>query len=88
MVLAVDRLVVHVSQRVVHPAHVPLEREAQAAEVRRPRDAGPGGRFLGDRQHARVLQVDLLVELLEEVDRFEVLAAAVQLGIHSPSLRL
>ena len=43
----------HVAQRVVHPAHVPLEAEAQAAEVRRPGDARPGGRLLGDRDDAR-----------------------------------
>src|SRR6478735_6326396 len=35
VVLAVDRLVLHVLQRDVHPAHVPLQPEAEAAEVGR-----------------------------------------------------
>ena len=35
MVVAMDRLVMHVAQRVVHPAHVPFQAEAQAAEVGR-----------------------------------------------------
>ena len=35
VVLPVDRVVLHVAEAVVHPAHVPLEAEAEAAEVRR-----------------------------------------------------
>ena len=80
VVLAVDRLVPHVADRVVHPAHVPLEAEAQAAQVGGPRDARPGGRFLGDRQDAGELQVRLLVELLEEADGLQVLASAELVG--------
>ena len=74
------RVVLDVAQRVVHPAHVPLEVEAEAAEVRRLRDAGPGGRFLGDRQHAREIAADRDVELAQELDRLEVLAPAVVVG--------
>ena len=49
---AVDRVLGEVGERVVHPAHVPLEAEADAAEVGRPGDAGEGGRLLGDGHHA------------------------------------
>ena len=73
---AVDRLVLEVRERVVHPAHVPLEAEAEPAQVGRPRDARPGRRLLGGRDHARLAAVDDLVVLLEERDGVEVLVAA------------
>ncbi len=61
----------------MHPAHVPLEAEAEAAEERRARDARPGGRLLGRHDRAGLAAVHDLVELLEEPDRLEILAAAV-----------
>ena len=70
----------------MHPAHVPLEAEAEPARVRRPRDARPGGRLLGDHEHARLAPVHDLVQLLEERDRVEVLAAAVD--VRDPLARL
>ena len=73
---AVDRILGEVLQGVVHPAHVPLEAEAEPAEVGRARDAGPRGRLLGRRDHARLLGVQQLVGLLQERDRVEVLATA------------
>ena len=57
VVLAMDRLVPHVAERVVHPAHVPLQAETQSAQVGGPRHARPGGRFLGDGEDAGILQV-------------------------------
>ena len=38
-----DRIERHVMEEVVHPAHVPFEAEAEAAQMGRARDAGPGG---------------------------------------------
>ena len=76
VVAAVDRVVLEVLERVVHPAHVPLEAEAEPAQVGRPRDARPRGRLLGRRDHARLAREQHLVELLEELDGVEVLAAA------------
>ena len=69
-----------IAERVVHPAHVPLEAEAQAAQVGRPRHARPARRFLGDGQDAGMFAVAELVEPLEEVDRLEVLVAAEDVG--------
>jgi hypothetical protein len=46
MMLAVDRVLADVFERIVHPAHVPLIAESEAAPVHRPRDHGPIGRFL------------------------------------------
>ena len=83
---AVDRLLREVLERVVHPAHVPLEAEAEAAEIGRPRDAGPGGRLLGDREDAGLAVVQDLVQLAQEADRLEVFAAAE--GVRHPLVRL
>ena len=41
---AVDGILVQVVERVVHPAHVPFEVEAEPAARGRPRHAGPGRR--------------------------------------------
>ena len=73
---AVHRLVLGVGERVVHPAHVPLEREAEAAHRRRPRDAGPRRRLLGDDCDAGLARMEHLVQLPQERDGLEVLAAA------------
>jgi hypothetical protein len=40
MMLPVDRVLRHVGERVVHPAHVPLEREAEPILLHRPGHAG------------------------------------------------
>src|SRR5680860_734888 len=67
-------IVLEVVERVVHPAHVPLEAETEAPQVDRTAHSRPRGRFLGDHHHAGVLTVDDGVQLLEEVDRLEVFA--------------
>ena len=80
LVLAVDWVQRNVPQSVVHPAHVPLQTEAQTAEVGRPRNARPARRFFGDGQDSRVLMVANLVEPLEEIDGLEVFVAAEHVG--------
>ena len=74
---AVNRVLGEVLERVVHPAHVPLEAEADAAQVCRTRDAGEGGRLLRDRHDPGKATVDALVHLTQEGDGLEVLAPAV-----------
>ena len=64
----------------MHPAHVPLEAEAQAALGGGPGDALPRGRLLGDRDRAGHPLVDGGVHLLQELHGLEVLAAAVHVG--------
>ena len=80
MVLPVDRLLLQVAQGVVHPAHVPLQAEAEPAAGGRLRDARPRGRLLGDRHDAGHALVGRRVGLLEQADGLEVLAAAVDVG--------
>ena len=81
MPAAMDRIVLHVAQRVVHPAHVPLVGEAQAAVADRPADT-PGQAVdssaivIAPGQRSR----DHRVEVAQEADRLEVLAAAVDVG--------
>ena len=73
---AMDRVVLEIRERVVHPPHVPLEPEAEPADVRGPRDARPRRRLLGGGDDARLARVDELVQLLQERDGVEILAAA------------
>src|SRR5262249_39205536 len=46
MMLAVDRIFADVFERIVHPSHVPLVAEPEAAPIHRPRYHWPSGRFL------------------------------------------
>ena len=70
----------HVMGDVVHPAHVPLQVEAQAALVHRVGHQGPGGGLLGDHQHVGVGDKDVGVEGAQEVDGLQILVAAVLVG--------
>jgi len=82
----VDGVLGEVIQRVVHPAHVPLEGEAQASGIDRAGDTGPGGGFLGDHGRAGVVLVDEDVEVAQEVDGVDVFLAAVAVGNPLPLL--
>ena len=73
----VDRILAEVEQRVVHPPHVPLECESEAAVCDGPRHTGPGGGLFGDGDASRFLDANGFVELLEEFNRLEVLPASV-----------
>ena len=64
-------------ERVVHPAHVPLQPEPQTAAVGRPGHALPGGGLLGDGDDAGAAAVHRRVHLLQERHRVQVLPAAV-----------
>ena len=75
-----------VGQHVVHPAHLPLEAEAQPAERDGPGDHGPGGRFFGDRLDVGEGPVGHFVEAPDEAQGLEVLAAAVAVGDPLPRL--
>ncbi len=77
---AVHGRLAEVLERVVHPAHVPLLAEAQAAVVDRPRHAAPRRRLLGDGEDAGDVAVQHRVHLPQEVDGLEVLPPAVAVG--------
>ena len=77
MILPINRVAPEVIERVVHPAHVPLEGETKPAKIRRARDQRPGGGFLRHRDHAGTLGVHQMIELAKKFDRFQVFAPAV-----------
>ena len=70
----------HVVERVVHEAHVPLEGEAQAADVGRAGDKRIGRTLLGDADRAGVGREYGGVELAQEIHRAVVYVAAVLVG--------
>ena len=74
---AEERIGFHVAEHVVHPAHVPLEIEAQAPVGRGLCDQRPGGGFLGDHHFMRIAAQDSRVQLLQEGDGLEIFLAAV-----------
>ena len=80
VVAAVDRVLAEVAQGVVHPAHVPLEPEAETVLVGGLGDARPGGGLLGDGDDPPEPLVGGGVRLLQQGDRLEVLPTAVAVG--------
>ena len=75
--LAVDRILLGVVEHVVHPAHVPLVGETEAAEMHRPRSR-PATTSILPRSPATpgCAAPTTRIQLLQELDRLEVLAAA------------
>lgn len=80
IVASVERVQLHIGQRVVHPAHVPLEVETQSSLVDGACDAAPGGALFGYGHDSRAHCLNGPVHLLEEADRLQVLASAVFVG--------
>ncbi len=83
---AVDGFVREIVQRVIHPAHVPFQREPQPAQIRRPGNRRPGRRFLGDHQHSRVPLVGHFIEPLQKGYGAQIFAAPELVG--NPFARL
>ena len=74
---AEERVGLHVAEHVVHPAHVPLEVEAETAVGRRFCHQRPGSGFLRDHHLVRVTAEHRRVALLQEGDGLQVFLAAV-----------
>jgi hypothetical protein len=86
VVAAMDGIEFDVTQRVVHPAHVPFQIESQAAELRRPGHAGKRRGLFGNGEHAGKRDMHGVVHLFQKLDGLEILAAAVTIG--NPFARL
>src|SRR5215471_4716230 len=69
-----------VLQRVVHPAHVPLEVEAEASFADWTGDLGPGSGLLGDGQDAWVAAMDIIVQLPKESQGIDIFLTAASVG--------
>ena len=80
MIAPVDRVQAHIIQYVMHPTHIPLHAEAQAACISGAGHHWPGRRFLGNGERAGLFSVDRFVKLTQKVDRFQVLSAAIAVG--------
>ena len=76
VVLAVDGVLLEIGERVVHPAHVPLQAEPQASQMRGPRNHGVGGGLFGEGLDVWVLPVGFEVEAAQEIDGLQILAPA------------
>ena len=74
--LAEEGIDFEVVERVVHPPHVPLQRETEPALADRVRDTRPRRALLSDRDHAGMQRMHGVIQLLEKRHRFEILAAA------------
>src|ERR1035441_4649899 len=72
---AVNGITGEVVERVMHPAHVPLEAEAEPTRVGRPGDPRPRRGLLRDHHDVGKRPVHLSVAGLEKLDRLEVLVA-------------
>ena len=81
IILAEQRVHGHVAEHVVHPAHIPLIVESQAADINRLGHQRPGRRFFGDHKGMGKFAEYGLVQIAQEVDGFEVFPAAVLIGL-------
>ena len=80
VVFPVNGIALEVVERVVHPAHVPLEGKAQPAEIGRPRHLRPGGGFLGNGDDAGKFRVRDVVEFFQKFDGLQIFPPAELVG--------
>lgn len=80
VIFTIDRIVLHVVEGVVHPAHIPLEVEAQAAIVRWQGDAGKVSGLFSHTDAAGVLLSQSSVGIAQELDGLQILVSAVAVG--------
>ena len=78
--LAHNGIEFHILAEVMHPAHVPLEVKAKPVVFGLRGDLGPCCGFLGDGKEAGMCAMNDGIEMLEELDRVEVLISAVLVG--------
>ena len=76
----VHRIHREITERIVHPAHVPLEGEAQTAVFRSTGHFRPRSGFLGDHHRLGIVFLHSGIEHLEEFHRFEILMTAIDIG--------
>ena len=74
------RIALEVTERVVHPPHVPLEVETQTAVGNVGCDARPGGGFLGNHRHARKFIAHLSVGRAQQLAGLDVFVPALIVG--------
>ncbi len=80
VVLAEHGVGLDIRQRVVHPAHVPLEIEPESAHVHGARNAAPRRGLLGNHERIGVLCEHRRIEPPQKFHSLQVLVAAVNIG--------
>ncbi len=80
MVAAEYGILRHVVQHVVHPAHVPLQTEAEPAEIDGARYLRPGRGFFGDHHRVGVGAIDVFVQGAQKINRVEIFFPAETVG--------
>ena len=76
MIAAMNGVLAHVAQGVVHPAHVPFVAEPESTQIRGAGDHRPGRGFFRHGHHPFMMTVDQFIHALDEIDSLKVLAAA------------
>src|SRR6266508_6318871 len=80
MIAPMDRILLHVFEGVMHPTHVPLEAETEAADVTRSRNHRPGSRFLGDGLHVWMVSINRFIQAAQKFNGLDIFPAAVFIG--------
>ena len=77
MSAAEHRIVFHILDEVIHPSHIPFIVKAKTVVLQIPGDLRPCGGFLGNQHRVRNLFFEDTVQVFQEIDRFQVFIAAV-----------
>src|SRR4030095_11992387 len=76
VILPMYRIETDIFQSIVHPPHVPLQTEAQSAQIRGPRYSWPRCRLFSDGLNVGMCAVDFRIEASEKLDGLNVFAAS------------
>ena len=77
---SVDRILLHIIDKVVHPAHVPLIVKAQAVVLHLARDLRPGCGFLCDQESVGMFFLKDRIQVLQELDGFQIFISPIDIG--------
>ena len=77
VVFAEIRIQLHVFQEVVHPAHIPFQREPKSSVLRLSRNHRPCGGLLGDHHCPVISSKNNGIQMLEKFDGFQIFIVSV-----------
>ena len=80
MEAAVDRVALDKFERIMHPAHIPLEVEAEAMLLGAPSDAGKRSRLFSYGNDSGIIFMNEIIGLTHKFDGFDILLAAPFIG--------
>ena len=77
VVTAEYRVIMHIAQEIIHPAHVPFEIKTKAVMLQRSGHLGPCGGFLSDQKRSIFSLLVDGIQVLQELNRLQVLLSAI-----------